>query len=38
MIVQTEDPDPVIDHGHCSSIVEHSLLSSIILEYDSIFQ
>ena len=38
MIDETGDPDRVIDHGHCSSIVEHSRLSSTILEYKSIFR
>jgi len=28
------DPDRVIDHGHCSSMVEYNRCSSTMLEYD----
>ena len=34
MIDETGDPDRVIDHGYCSSIVEYSRLLWTMLEYD----
>ena len=37
MIDETGDPNRVIDHSHCSSIIGHSRLSSTILEYDTFF-
>jgi len=38
MIDETGDPDRVIDHGHCSSMVEYSRLSLTMLEYDPFLQ